>query len=112
MLHRADSEDSKVMRIQNEPRSSGSGRLLLWLLPLVVSAADISSQNYLDDVKFLASPELKGRATGTPELEKAAEFIAARFRSFGLKPVDGKNFEQAFPVTLGAHDGQIGKAHV
>jgi aminopeptidase YwaD len=82
---------------------------ILWLVPLALvanlCAADISSQNYLDDVKFLASPELRGRATGTPELEKAADFIAAKFRSFGLKPADGKNFEQAFPVTLGAHDG-------
>jgi Peptidase family M28/PDZ domain/PA domain len=78
---------------------------LFWLVPLVVSAADISSQNYLDDVKFLASPELKGRATGSPELEKAAQFIAGRFKSFGLKPADGKDFEQAFPVITGAHLG-------
>jgi hypothetical protein len=98
------------MRLQSEPqlrepRPSRSGRLLLWLVPLALSAADISSQNYLDDVKYLASPELKGRATGSPELEKAAEFIAGKFKSFGLKPADGKDFEQAFPVTLGAHDG-------
>jgi Peptidase family M28/PDZ domain/PA domain len=84
-------------------------RRFLWLVTLTfvvcLCAADISSQNYLDDVKFLASPELQGRATGSPELEKAAAFIAGKFRSFGLKPADGKDFEQAFPVTLGAHDG-------
>ncbi len=84
-------------------------RRLLWAFPLTLAvslwAADISSQNYLDDVKFLASPELKGRATGSPELERAAAFIAGKFKSFGLKPADGKDFEQAFPVTLGAHNG-------
>src|SRR5271155_5271211 len=80
-------------------------RRLLWLIPLAVSAADVSPQTYLAEVRYLASPELKGRATGSPELEKAAEYIAGLFKSFGLKPADGKNFEQAFPVTLGAHLG-------
>src|ERR1043166_10292596 len=39
---------------------------------LTLSAAEISPQAYLDHVRYLASPELKGRATGSPELEKAA----------------------------------------
>src|SRR5580658_6369012 len=74
-------------------------------------AADISSKTYLDEVRYLASPELKGRATGSPELEKAAQYIAGLFKSFGLKPADGKNFEEAFPVTLGAHDGPGTRFH-
>lgn len=52
------------------------------------------------DVRYLASPELKGRATGSPELEIAAKFIEAKFRAAGLKPE-----ELAFPVVLGAHLG-------
>jgi hypothetical protein len=83
-------------------------RRLLWLIPLVVSAADVSPQTYLAEVRYLASPELKGRATGSPELEKAADYIAGLFKSFGLQPADGKNFEEAFPVTLGAHLGPNG----
>jgi hypothetical protein len=79
-------------------------KLLIWLVPFALSAADISPRNYLADVQYLASPELKGRATGSPELEKAAEYIAGRFQSFGLKPA-GKSFEQAFPVITGAHLG-------
>ena len=70
----------------------------------VASGAEISPKLYLDDVKYLASPELKGRATGTPELEKAASYIAKKFESFGLKPVGG-HFEQAFPAEVGAHLG-------
>ncbi|HML16859.1 MAG TPA: M28 family peptidase [Bryobacteraceae bacterium] len=80
-------------------------RFFLWLIPLALPAADISPQPYMAEVRYLASPELKGRATGSPELEKAARFIAGKFKSFGLKPADGKNFELAFPVTLGAHLG-------
>jgi hypothetical protein len=71
----------------------------------VALAADVNPDLYLAHVRYLASPELKGRATGSPELEKAAHYIADQFRSFGLKPS-----ELAFPVALGAHLG--GKNHL
>src|SRR5438094_8384347 len=82
-----------------------AARWMILASPLVVFAADISPQVYLEHVKYLASPELKGRATGSPELEKAAAYIASQFQSFGLKPADGKDFEQAFPAELGAKLG-------
>jgi len=86
-------------------------RRLLWLVlctaPLVYGAeAKIDPTLYLNDVKFLASPELKGRATGSPELEKAAAFIAGKFREFGLQPVPGNAYLQSFPVTT---DARLGK---
>src|ERR1700683_3770250 len=65
------------------------------LIPLF--AADINPDQYLSHVRYLASPELKGRATGSSGLEKAAHYIAAQFRSFGLSPT-----ELPFPVALGA----------
>jgi hypothetical protein len=81
--------------------------LVLCVAPLAYGAdAKIDPNLYLNDVKFLASPELKGRATGSPELEKAAAFIAGKFREFGLKPVAGNTFLQAFPVTT---DATLGK---
>lgn len=50
-------------------------------------------------LRFLASDELKGRDTGSPELEIAARYIAEEFRSYGLKPVKGaEDFFQ--PVNL------------
>jgi len=84
---------------------------LLWLVlcvaPLAYGAdAKIDPNLYLSDIKFLASPELKGRATGSPELEKAAAFIAGKFREFGLKPVAGNAYLQSFPVTT---DARLGK---
>ena len=58
------------------------------LFPLIAVAApsfaaSISPQAYQADVNYLASPKLKGRATGSPELETAAAHIAAQFKSFG-----------------------------
>ena len=41
------------------------------------STAAIDPQVYLDEVKFLSDAKLKGRGTGSPELEKAAAYIAA-----------------------------------
>ena len=60
---------------------------------------------YLAHVKYLASPELKGRATGSPELESAAGYIASQFQSFGLQPVPGSAYQQAFTTTVGARLG-------
>src|ERR1700744_1178907 len=60
---------------------------------------------YLSHIKFLASPDLRGRESGSPELEKAAQYIAGQFRADGLKPVDGKSFEQPFEITTNAKMG-------
>lgn len=83
------------------------------------ASPSIDPNLFLDDVKFLASKDLKGRGTGTPELEKAAAYIAARFRSVGLQPIDGKSYYQAFSVTTHAKLGggnrfayRAGGAHV
>jgi hypothetical protein len=35
---------------------------------------------------YLAGPECEGRGTGQPGFQKAAEYMAARFKEFGLKP--------------------------
>ena len=65
---------------------------------------DPDPAKYLEHVKYLSSEQLRGRGDGTPELEKAAHYIAKQFRSSGLKPVNGK-FYQAFQVTTSAELG-------
>lgn len=72
------------------------------------ATASIDPNVYLGDVKFLASQEMRGRATGSPELEKAAQFIAGKFREFGLQPAAGHSYLQAFPVTT---SGKLGPAN-
>src|SRR6266436_3171705 len=66
---------------------------------------DIDPQRYLAHVKFLASDTMRGRATGSPELEKCAAYIAKQFKAAGLQPFDGKGYLQAFPVTTNAKLG-------
>src|SRR5882724_3546707 len=87
------------------------GKLKLAVLALLALGAarhtteSLDPQHYLAHVKFLASDVLRGRATGTPELEKAAAYIAKQFKASGLQPLDGKGYLQAFPVTTNAKLG-------
>ena len=69
-------------------------------------AANVSSTEYLDIVKYLASPEMRGRGTGSPELEKAAAYIRDQFRGMNLKPLSGDSYFQDFDVTTSARLGK------
>ena len=52
------------------------------------------------DVYFLASDRLEGRGVGTPGLDIAADYIATRFQSIGLKPLPKLNgYFQPFEIT-------------
>jgi hypothetical protein len=67
-------------------------------------APAFDAARYLAHIQFLASPELKGRASGSPELEQAAAYVADRFRADGLQPVGGgylEPFDIATSATLG-----------
>lgn len=67
---------------------------------------DDESRRMAKDVGFLASDDLKGRLTGTPEARKAAEYIAAQFQSAGLTNVpELKESYQQFEFTSGVKLG-------
>ncbi|MFN7235080.1 MAG: hypothetical protein ACK5U1_11515, partial [Cyclobacteriaceae bacterium] len=50
-------------------------------------------------LRFLASDELRGRDTGSPELDIAAAYIASEFSRWGVKKVAGAN-DYYQPVAL------------
>ena len=84
--------------------------LLLALLPASAAPPAAFQQDdpgrYLRHVEFLASPEMKGRGAGTPELDQAAAYIADRFRETGLQPAgDGGSYFQKLTITTGAKMG-------
>src|SRR6187399_1353415 len=61
--------------------------------------AGLSAERYQQRVTYFASDELSGRASGSPGLEKAADYIAAQFRDLGLKPAGERNsFFQPFEI--------------
>jgi len=59
------------------------------------------AQRFHKHIAFLASDDLKGRGVGTPEIERAADYIAAQFAYLGLQPAgeEGTYF-QSFPMAL------------
>ncbi|MBK5295182.1 MAG: M28 family peptidase [Acidobacteriia bacterium] len=77
-----------------------------------VIAPHFDSKRYVEHVKFLASSDLKGRGTGTPEMEKAAAYIAKQFQAAGLQPLEGKSFLQAFEVTTNAKLGKNNRLEI
>jgi hypothetical protein len=65
-----------------------------------------TSKEFLEPIKFLASDKLKGRGDGTKELDEAAQYMAKRFKKFGLKPAgDNGTYLQHFKITVGAQMG-------
>src|ERR1039457_4573656 len=88
-------------------RTRGLFAGLILAAAALAATATIDPTLYLNDIKFLASPEMRGRNTGSPELEKAAAFIERNYRQLGIKPA-AKSYLQPFPVTT---DAALGKTN-
>lgn len=56
--------------------------------------ATVSKSNIEGHIYFLASDELKGRATGSPEIDIAAAYIATTFRKYNVKPANKGSYYQ------------------
>lgn len=73
------------------PREDGTvGRVDMGKLgarkPLGELSPAFSRERMMETVRFLAGPEMKGRGFGTPELDRAAEYIARELAQAGLQP--------------------------
>jgi hypothetical protein len=63
------------------------------------AAAGITAAGIHRQIAFLASDEMRGRDTPSPELDRAAEYIEQEFRSFGLQPGGEQGgFEQRYAL--------------
>lgn len=80
---------------------------IVFLLLFVAAAINACAQKQdgiinVKEVKriesILASDEMRGRRAGTPDIEKAANFIAGEFKIAGLQPVKGNSFLQTFSM--------------
>lgn len=72
-----------------------------------VPASDLSEWAH-----YLASDDMKGRRNGSPEMKRAAFFIAEKFQEFGLKPLPGlDNIIQEYTFSS-RRDGDINERNV
>jgi len=87
-------------------------RKLLIALVLAFAAAaaggdpGIDADTLLAHIKFLASDDLKGRANGSPELERAGDYVAQQFKAAGLAPGEGDGWFQPFDLIAGLTVGK------
>jgi aminopeptidase YwaD len=99
----------------------------MWLVPALIGALGVLSASAQDsitdaafspktihkEIAYLASDELRGRGSGEPGNEKAAQYIAAEFARCGLRPLgtskerdpnarpDGSGYYQPFRFRAG-----------
>lgn len=76
-----------------------AGLLLICLSTALHAKHDVSEAALRAHIEFLASDSLKGRDTGSPGHQIAAEYVAAEFSKLGMKPGGENNtFFQAVPL--------------
>ena len=59
-------------------------------------AATITTDDMKKHLYIIASKEMEGRDTPSPGLERAADYIEAQFKSFGLTPGNNESFRQRY----------------
>jgi peptidase M28-like protein len=79
---------------------------LLLAATLHAATPPIDADRLLGHIRFLASDDLKGRAAGSPGLERAADYIAQQFKDIGLRPGgDDGTWFQPFSLIAGVTVG-------
>lgn len=71
--------------------------LLLAAGPLLWAQKGFEVKEAARMIQYLASDEMRGRKVFSPEIDKAADFIAAEFKAAGLQPLNN-NFRQEFTI--------------
>lgn len=64
----------------------------------------ISADSLKTNLKYIASDKLEGRGTPSKGLDMAADYIAAAFKSAGLKPTVGNSYFQVAEVRKSRND--------
>ncbi len=68
--------------------------------------AMFSTEEYVGWIEYMASDELEGRGTGQEGIDRAAEYIASVWESFGVQPAgDDNSFYQNFQLALSSEIG-------
>lgn len=79
---------------------------------LAGALATIHADDMRARVSALAHDSMRGRDTPSPELDKAAGYIADQFRSFGLEPGGPEGgYVQRYPITVRRAEGRA-RIHV
>jgi aminopeptidase YwaD len=79
--------------------------LLLLFAGSFLKAQDLPAAKKI--VQQLTSKPMWGRGYTNQGMAKAADFIISEFKSYGLKPVEGKDFKQSFSFPVNTFSGKM-----
>ena len=78
---------------------------LCLLLPLPALCQNLPAARQM--LEKLTAETLWGRGYTNNGMEKAADLIVAEFKSYGLQPMDGKDFKQPFVLSINTFPGKM-----
>ena len=59
----------------------------------------LTEESAMEHIEYLSSPEIAGRASGTPQAKEVADYIASQFEKYGLLPFKSVSFYQPFNLS-------------
>lgn len=103
-------------KTRHYPRFLASSLLALFVLLACVPTAHAQyaqEKRVSKHIHKLASDNMKGRGTGSKELDKAARYIQRHFKKYGLRPMGTQGYRQAFTARVRrvVVDDSIRQAH-
>lgn len=78
--------------------------LLLFLTQIAIAQDSVFARKMIDT---LTSPYFWGRGYTKDGVHKAAKFLTEQFKSYGLAPMDGRSFVQAFSYPVNTFPGKM-----
>ncbi len=73
--------------------------ILIGLMMIPAEDAEISKEQVITDISYLADDKLAGRANFSDGIDTAADYISMRFKDIGLSPIEGSStFKQTFSI--------------
>ena len=98
---------TRAHRLRSPAAQLALAALLIVGWPVQGAADEQAVERYMGHVEFLASPQMRGRGAGMPELDEAADYIARALKAQGIAPAgEGGTYLQPFEVTTGASMGE------
>ena len=100
----------KIPALKNSPLSNFKRKSLIAAIAMTSAFSSVAeiipAEQVVKDITYLAADDLKGRASFSPEVDRAANYIAKRFADIGLQPIstekvatDNSGFLQKFTVS-------------
>lgn len=74
--------------------------MISFCLAQVSYAQQVQVKHLKKHIYYLADDKMQGRATGSKELDKAADYIEKHFKKFKLKPLGTNKYRQAFEAKV------------